>query len=148
MKALTICQPYAELIMRGEKRVENRTWYCSHRGPLLIHAGKSRNWLKLDTNEMDVDYRIYATSMDFGAIIGAVSLIDCISWPRRNMDSLNRLLDRWPWLANHSHAEGPFCMILEDAIRFAKPIPYRGAQGLFDVSDSVVEEAIFDATSR
>ena len=26
MKALTVCQPYAELIARGEKPIENRTW--------------------------------------------------------------------------------------------------------------------------
>jgi hypothetical protein len=44
-KALTICQPYAELIARGEKVIENRTWPTSYRGPLLIHAGKSREWL-------------------------------------------------------------------------------------------------------
>ncbi len=44
MKALTICQPYAELIMRGVKRVENRTWATRYKGALLIHAGKSREW--------------------------------------------------------------------------------------------------------
>jgi hypothetical protein len=45
MKALTICQPYAHLIVRGEKRVENRTWPTRYTGPLAIHAGKSRQWL-------------------------------------------------------------------------------------------------------
>ena len=45
MKALTICQPYPHLIMLGEKPVENRTWATSYRGPLAIHAGKSRQWL-------------------------------------------------------------------------------------------------------
>lgn len=34
MKALTIHQPYAELIRRGEKVIENRTWPTSYRGPL------------------------------------------------------------------------------------------------------------------
>jgi len=41
MKAITIQQPWAEMIARGLKRVENRTWRTSHRGPLAIHAGKS-----------------------------------------------------------------------------------------------------------
>ena len=41
MKAITISQPWAHLIVRGEKRVENRTWPTEHRGPLAIHAGKS-----------------------------------------------------------------------------------------------------------
>ena len=45
MKALTICQPYAEMIANHEKPIENRTWPTSYRGPLAIHAGKSRAWL-------------------------------------------------------------------------------------------------------
>lgn len=52
MKALTICQPYAALICLPStdwrhKRVENRKWFTSYRGPLLIHAGKSRDWLEV-----------------------------------------------------------------------------------------------------
>jgi len=39
MRAVTIRQPWAELIVRGEKDVENRSWRTRHRGPLLIHAG-------------------------------------------------------------------------------------------------------------
>jgi len=46
MKAVTIYQPYAELIARGEKRVENRSWRTDYRGPLAIHAGCSRAWLR------------------------------------------------------------------------------------------------------
>ena len=42
MYALTIHQPWAWAIMAGIKRVENRTWRTSHRGPLVIHAGKHR----------------------------------------------------------------------------------------------------------
>lgn len=46
MKCLTVCQPYASLIVGWEgidqadvKRVENRKWRPAYRGPLLIHAG-------------------------------------------------------------------------------------------------------------
>ena len=39
MRAITIRQPWAELIVRGDKDVENRSWRTRHRGPLLIHAG-------------------------------------------------------------------------------------------------------------
>jgi|ERR1019366_4441992 hypothetical protein len=46
MKALTINQPWAEMICRGLKRVENRTWPTNYRGPLAIHVGKSLAWLK------------------------------------------------------------------------------------------------------
>ena len=39
MKALTIRQPWADAIVHGTKRTENRTWKTTHRGPVLIHAG-------------------------------------------------------------------------------------------------------------
>lgn len=39
MKAITVWQPHAEQIASGAKMIENRSWYTSHRGPLLIHAG-------------------------------------------------------------------------------------------------------------
>jgi activating signal cointegrator 1 len=40
MKAITIWQPYATLIMIGAKRFETRGWPTSYRGPLIIHAAK------------------------------------------------------------------------------------------------------------
>lgn len=40
MKAITIWQPYATLIMLGLKRYETRHWSTSYRGPLIIHAAK------------------------------------------------------------------------------------------------------------
>jgi hypothetical protein len=36
MKAISIKQPWAQLIARGEKTIELRTWATNHRGPLLI----------------------------------------------------------------------------------------------------------------
>lgn len=38
MQAISVLQPWAWAIAHGHKRVENRTWNTSHRGPLLIHA--------------------------------------------------------------------------------------------------------------
>src|SRR3546814_21116370 len=84
MKALTICQPYAELILLGLKRVENRSKPTRHRGPLLIHAGKSRDWLRIvpqpptyegcPAMSYDRTSGLYRADMDFGAIVGRVTL--------------------------------------------------------------------------
>jgi hypothetical protein len=38
MKTLSIRQPYASLICKGIKTIENRTWKTNYRGKLLIHA--------------------------------------------------------------------------------------------------------------
>ena len=40
-KALTLKQPWAWLVARGYKKVENRTWTTNHRGRLAIHVSKS-----------------------------------------------------------------------------------------------------------
>ena len=125
MKALTICQPYAELIARGETPIENRTWPTRYRGPLLIHAGKSRRWMGF---EDDQKY----PGMVFGAVIASADLVACLpllypadgpNWP-----------DRWKALSEHEHANGPWCWVLENVRRLDRPIYARGAQGLFELS--------------
>ena len=115
MKALTICQPYAELIARGEKRIENRTWPTSYRGPLAIHAGKSREWLDPD----EIDYP--DGELVFGAVVAVADLVGC----RRVED----LTGGW---RDHEHAHGPWCWLLANVRRLPTPVPMRGAQGLWD----------------
>ena len=41
LKCLAINPPYAELIMSGQKDVENRTWATSHRGLLAVYETKN-----------------------------------------------------------------------------------------------------------
>lgn len=38
MKALSVRQPWAWLIVNGYKDIENRSWNTKYRGPVLIHA--------------------------------------------------------------------------------------------------------------
>lgn len=136
-KCLTICQPYAALIMLPDsheraKRVENRGWPTSYRGPLLIHAGKSRAWFELDADGIHDDlYGFVVADLPFGAIVGQCELIDCV----RKGDSASE--KRHLWLKSHEHYEGPWCWVLANIQPFPEPIPYRGAQGLFEVPASV-----------
>lgn len=118
MKAISIRQPWAWLIVHGYKDIENRTWRTNHRGPILIHAGKA----------IDPDYpQIYRFCADHsielpliaqlpkGGIVGAASITDCVV---------------------HSSSvwfEGPYGFILEDA----QPLPFhsmRGQLGIFSAS--------------
>jgi hypothetical protein len=46
LKAISIRQPRAWLIVNGYKDVENRIWAANVRGRVLIHAGASKS----DTN--------------------------------------------------------------------------------------------------
>ena len=123
MKALTICQPYAELIARGEKPIENRTWPTSYRGLLFIHAGKSLDWLG---PEDGANY----PGMAFGAFVATARLVDCVRVEQLPAD-----------LATNEHANGPWCWILEHVTRIT-PIPFRGAQGLWDVPNDLAVSAL------
>ena len=41
--ALSVRQPWAELILTGRKTIELRTWTTSYRGPLWLHTGTKRD---------------------------------------------------------------------------------------------------------
>lgn len=119
LKALTICQPYAELIARGLKNVENRDWPTRYRGLLVIHAGKSREWM--DDGDLDA-----YPDMSFGMIVAVAMLYDCIH------------ISKMPATRLHEqHVNGPWCWLLKD-VRRVKPIPYRGAQGLWELPGGIL----------
>ena len=42
--ALSIKQPWADLILRREKTIEVREWCPDHRGPLLLHVSGTLDW--------------------------------------------------------------------------------------------------------
>ena len=46
MKAISLWQPWASLIAYGAKRVETRAWATRYRGPIAIHAAKTRSHLR------------------------------------------------------------------------------------------------------
>ena len=129
MKALTICQPYAHLIVRGEKLVENREWPTGYRGALVIHAGKSREWL--DPEDVS-DFAAEGDPLVFGAVVGVAQLVDVL-----HIDSIQRGDHdaRYPWLREHDHTNGTWCWVLAD-VRRIEPIPWNGAQGLWDFPDA------------
>lgn len=127
IKALTISQPFAELIASGEKWVENRNWQTSYRGPLAIHAGSGTQYLtKRELAE-------YAT----GAIVATAELIACVNINAFTPADEQELL-RYGWTAEdvleHPHCEGPYAWVLYEVRRCAEPYPIAGKQGLWTAS--------------
>jgi hypothetical protein len=49
MKALSIMQPWAWLIVNGHKAIENRNWRCHYRGPVLIMPARSSTAMPMRT---------------------------------------------------------------------------------------------------
>lgn len=151
MKALTVCEPYASLICLPDdddrrKRVENRRWSWGYRGDLLIHAGKSVAFIDDEMSEAWPEgYELAKSDLVFGAILGVCRIVAC-----PNMEDIRgpKVPDAMAWLRDHAHAEGPYCFVLEDVRRFAKPIPYRGQQGPFEIPDKLVAKAVAKARSQ
>jgi hypothetical protein len=131
MRALSIAQPYAHLIATGLKRVENRTWMTGYRGLIYIHAGKTHDWLCLDSSGVDERYKLDVKGMAFGAVIATARLIDCVHIDRVGQGIVE---DKYPWLAEHEHTEGPWCWII-GGVNPIGPWPWRGQQGLFDIDE-------------
>lgn len=73
MKVLTIKQPWATLIMQGDKRFEFRSWQTKYRGELLIHAGKG-----IDKEAIKRLSKYLPAELPLGKILGRVTLVDCI----------------------------------------------------------------------
>lgn len=114
IKALTLKQPWAWAVIQGYKDVENRSWSTSHRGLLLIHAGK-----QLDAAGFEFIWKLglhRALPMDLplGRLVGSVQLQDVVGgyaskWASRGS---------WHW-------------VLTRPREFRTPVVCRGGQGLF-----------------
>lgn len=106
MKAITIKQPWASLIVSGLKDIENRSWKTNFRGRVLIHAAKTtvkEGWSalnKIQIKEVSPHKdKLYGDKEDLpkGAIIGSVEVVDCV----KNHPSLWAEKGVWNWvLAN------------------------------------------------
>lgn len=147
MKAVTIAQPYAHLIVtpigdlpkgQSEKRIENRTWRTSYRGALAIHAGKSMEWFRGSGWPMPSGRRIKEDDfpeMAFGAVVGTAFLVDCVEAARIRAGDYDA---NFPWYRNHAHMEGPWCWILNAVKRLDAPIPFVGKQGIYEIPDELL----------
>jgi hypothetical protein len=121
MKALSVCQPWAWSIVHGIKTVENRWRPTSHRGPLVIHASRSRRYCRGAYSEL-LSGLPPSDQLDFGALIGVVDVVNCMP-----------VAD----VMGQPFAEGPRCWILANA-RPIKPVPFKGKISLFPVSKNVI----------
>lgn len=134
MKAISLWQPWASLWLTDCKLNETRHWATSYRGWLAVHAAK-RFQRGVDGDLEDILISEFGGhwGMDLptGAIIGAVDLQSCLVMPKAvpaNDD--DRVCGNWE--------NGRFAWRRGSAVKLTVPIPYRGAQGLFNIPDEIV----------
>ncbi len=137
MKALSIKQPWAWLIVNGYKDIENRNWRIGRKPGLdgvrglelpsriYVHAGKEgdfshENQQFISKCLVTQGHKIITTHDffpdKFGAIIGEVDIIGCVT------ESVS------PWFV------GPYGFVLANPEAYDKPIPMRGRLGFWDVN--------------
>jgi hypothetical protein len=115
LRALTVRQPWASLIIAGIKDVENRSRPLRHRGTIAVHAG-----LGTDRDAMAAHGRLLP-AYPAGVIIGLVDVIGCVR------DSAS------PW------AEAGYWHWLLARPRPCEPLPARGALGLWRLTPEACE---------
>jgi hypothetical protein len=119
MKALSVRQPWAWLIVNGIKDIENRNWETKYTGRVYIHAG-----LKMDKSEADETEivtkltkeeqdRYFSEPKARGAIVGEVDITGCVT------------MSSSPWFT------GKYGFVLANALAYKKPIECKGALNFF-----------------
>jgi hypothetical protein len=127
MKALSIRQPWAWLIIHGGKNVENRTWPTKFRGRFMVHASKGMTRSEYYSacafvasfNPRLSNLIPLPCDLQFGGYIGSVEVFNCVSGNPGDARS--------DWL------QGPFGFFLREP-RSHPFSPGNGRLGFFDVA--------------
>lgn len=123
MKALTIRQPWADLIVNGYKKYEFRSWKTNYRGKILIHAGLS---VEKDQVTKFKDYKLSSVK---GAIIGEAVITDCILVDKQLSKKLNKID---PLVYGQSGHVEKYAWKLEKVKKYEQPIFIKGKLGLWN----------------
>ncbi len=117
MKALSIKQPWASLIVSGRKTIELRTWATRHRGPLVVLAGgKPRKGTDFEIGPL-------------GVVLGVVDIVDCRPAVASDAQA-----------ACTSPSEREFAWVLGNA-RACRPVAFKGRLGFIELEPEILREA-------
>ncbi|WP_300701290.1 ASCH domain-containing protein [Bacteroides sp.] len=145
MKAITIKQPWASLIVHGIKDIENRTWACPKKyigQRVLIHASKRRRWVEPLSIFSLAQFEVIRDDKRFirgsntnpqvidSAIIGSVEIVDCvINHPSIWAEKTEVKADEHglPY-----YGDKTYNWVLANPVLFANPIPAKGKLSFWD----------------
>lgn len=121
MKALSLKQPFAELILQGRKKIELRKWNTHFRGEFLIHASKIPDAKAMKKFGFD--------NLPTGMILGKAELVEVKHY--KNKEELRK--DKNLHLAEGDWGEYGF--VLKNVERFEKPKPTKGKLGFWKAGE-------------
>ena len=120
-KALSIRQPYAQLIVEGKKKIELRNWETKFRGEFFIHASKNADLEAIKRFGLDIK------NIKLGGIIGKVNLIDVKNYK----NEIDYVKDEKLHLSNKNFWNFGFVLENPKSINF---IPTKGNLNFFNVN--------------
>lgn len=83
IKALSVKQPWAWLLRKGHKNIENRSWKTNYRGWFFIHTGQQPDVERYDEacrmlREYNGKEIPPIEDLNTGGIVGKAELVDCV----------------------------------------------------------------------
>lgn len=147
MKAISLLQPWATLIMLGYKEFETRSWATKHRGALAIaaSAGKPAAAREACAPGTDLAQLLANHGLTFDDLPRGVVLGVC------SVDEMHKVDETWDLvlgeveLACGDYTAGRYAWALSHVQAFETPVPCKGALSLWEVSAEV--EAQFPLSS-
>lgn len=152
IRGLTLWQPWASLMALGWKAFETRSWSTDYRGVVAIHAAKNIPAEYREAVESllkDDDFRNALSGsrkpitrldeLPSGCIVGLGRLVGChkASMTTRAMVEGGRGKTE---LKFGDFTDGRFLHEYEDLTLLPKPVPCRGAQQFWSVSNETIRE--------
>lgn len=166
MKALSLTQPWATLIAIGAKRIETRSWSTPFRERIAIHASKGfprdcrelcreepfrsaleRGGIPFDASAPAHWYHVPSyrlreiKDMPLGAIVALATITGVAR--TENIIAMSQGLLRHE-IDFGDYSPGRFGWVLADVVRLPKPIPAKGALGLWSVTPEILEQIEFE----
>lgn len=132
MKCLSLTQPWATLVILGEKAFETRSWQTAYKGPLAIHASKgfpkeAKELCKESPfREVLHKHGLLAHMLPLGAVLGIVELKGCC-----RVETVEEKISDQEWDFGNYDA-GRFAWHLANPAAFDVPIPEKGALQLWE----------------
>ena len=127
-KVLSIKEPWASFIKEKFKYIETRCWETTYRGPLYIHAGKSKPTPKILADHKEMFDLLDYTDFDYGCIIAKCNLVDC---KLMTEEFINEVKKNYNEYISGFYEPGRYAWILEDIEVLETPIPAKGWLGVW-----------------
>lgn len=121
--ALSLRQPWAELIVRGEKTIETRKWSTNFRGEFYIHASKTIDIRACKEFAIDPD------SLVTGALVGKAHVVDVVEYHSHKHFIQD---DKCHRCGFYGFAKPRYGFLLKN-VKKITPIETRGSLGFFRI---------------